>query len=154
MRQCRKQLLQMQLVDVPPRYDIFATGCYVHLRACGVCTDVRQSWEESQSKSSSKIEKIDKTPVTVADFAVQAVVALHLQVCRLNDNVSLYDAPSCIPQTDGHGGSKALNMLLLSCLKGGGMPRPSGRRRGRQGAADRSGKLWAYCHVDAKGHSF
>jgi len=48
-------------------------------RACGVCTDVRASWAEREA-GADRLEKEDRTPVTVADFAVQAVVALRLQV--------------------------------------------------------------------------
>eukprot|EP00193_Tetraselmis_chui_P005930 CAMPEP_0177766652 /NCGR_PEP_ID=MMETSP0491_2-20121128/8636_1 /TAXON_ID=63592 /ORGANISM="Tetraselmis chuii, Strain PLY429" /LENGTH=311 /DNA_ID=CAMNT_0019283075 /DNA_START=417 /DNA_END=1353 /DNA_ORIENTATION=+ len=47
-------------------------------RACCVCTDVRGSWSEKVQEG-ERLQKEDRTPVTVADFAVQAVVALQLR---------------------------------------------------------------------------
>jgi 3'-phosphoadenosine 5'-phosphosulfate (PAPS) 3'-phosphatase len=43
---------------------------------------VRGSWSEKVQEG-ERLQKEDRTPVTVADFAVQAVVALQLRVGAL-----------------------------------------------------------------------
>ncbi|KAJ0983684.1 hypothetical protein J5N97_011939 [Dioscorea zingiberensis] len=44
-------------------------------RACGLCVDVKKSLLSSQGRI---LEKNDQTPVTIADFGVQALISLEL----------------------------------------------------------------------------
>mmetsp|Transcript_34236 Transcript_34236/g.97057 ORF Transcript_34236/g.97057 Transcript_34236/m.97057 type:complete len:641 (+) Transcript_34236:160-2082(+) len=74
-------------------------------RACSLCIDTRRAWSDHSSKASgNKLQKQDRTPVTVADFAVQALVALELQAMDCDEPlVAEEDAMQLRRQGGGEG---------------------------------------------------